>query len=391
MSIKSNCIYILTCIIIFFASWENINELRYYVVIPILLLTWVLYFAYNGYKVNRLFIEKYTYSIIIITTIAMPSLFNIYPHKDNIDYSYISFTIATAVKIFMILSIMQFVKFDKKSICKLFEFLLLINVSFFIIQFSTVYLTGYYIDPLVPLTGEPQRYLSGFSIPIIGQIYRPTGFYEEPSTYAAFILCFIACKFYLDKKVDKLVIVSIISMLLTLSVAAIFYVTVLMFFLFVVKKKGYLSYLILILSPVFILALFYFAEARLNAIGDATDIRGNLFVFVFNQDLLEILFGNGILGVPSTLASFILDRNLWSIGVASINDNGIWLYLIIKFGIIGCFLFVMTCLKVMKTREDKLLFLILMTTKLSVLYFSFLFYLMIILLIKVGGFKYERA
>lgn len=70
---------------------------------------------------------------------------------------------------------------------------LLVHITFFYLQFSTYYLTGYPIDFLAPVTGEEQRMFGGtFTFPVIDIFMRPVGLFNEPGTYAAYVAPFVA-------------------------------------------------------------------------------------------------------------------------------------------------------------------------------------------------------
>ncbi len=153
----------------------------------------------------------------------------------------------------------------------------------FFLQFIVVFGTGYYIDPLKAITGEPSRYGAQIVLPVIGQIYRCTGFYEEPSTYSGFIAVLLACKLYLNPKVDKIVIVCSYfnyfypSQLLLLVMSSI----IILYFL-LKSKASYLKYIIFLLSPLAVAIIAGIAIERLNSLGgDAQDIRANLNAMVF--------------------------------------------------------------------------------------------------------------
>ncbi|MGL6570717.1 hypothetical protein ACSZOI_14130 [Aeromonas caviae] len=66
------------------------------------------------------------------------------------------------------------------------HYVLLFHVALFSIQFVVAYGTGYYIDYVAPFTGEVSRYKI-YGVESIDGLYRCTGFYIEPSTYAVSI------------------------------------------------------------------------------------------------------------------------------------------------------------------------------------------------------------
>ncbi|MEX5485346.1 hypothetical protein IC611_02610 [Proteus mirabilis] len=55
----------------------------------------------------------------------------------------------------------------------------------------------------------------------------------------------------------------------------------------------------------------------------------------------ELLFGNGMLGVVTAFSEYMKSGNLWKIDVAALNDNGLWLFIIIKIGMVGLLSFML--------------------------------------------------
>ena len=217
-------------------------------------------------------------------------------------------------------------------------------------------------------------------IPVIGQVYRCTGFFEEPSTYAGFIVVLLASKLYLNPKVDKLVIVAAISIIMSFSVAAIAYGLIIIGYFLLRSKGSYLKYILFLLSPLLVAAVIGIALERLiSQGGNAQDIRDNLNAMVFAQQLPILIFGNGALGIMPAAADVMNTTGaIYRLGIASLNDNGMWLFFIIKFGyvglaIIGSYLFIKT-----KSTLNRIILFVIFLTKLSFLYFGFVFYFFLV-------------
>ncbi|WP_163390783.1 hypothetical protein [Enterovibrio norvegicus] len=168
-------------------------------------------------------------------------------------------------------------------------------------------------------------------------------------------------------------------MILSLSVAAVIYGGVLLFYCIYQSKRSYIKYLIYLCLPILLCFLIYMAYQRLISIDTATDIRNNLLLYVFGQTYSEMLLGNGMLGVVDELASYMSEGTLWQAGVASLNDNGLWLFIINKIGVLGLIIFILLMWIKTKTRLNRLLLCLLMITKLSFLYFGFIFYIALVL------------
>lgn len=352
----------------------SLGSTRYFIAIPLLLILWMFFFMKHRTLVKRNILIRFFLFSFLVLLLGLPSLFDVFPHKSNFEYTYFDYSFGLLFKIFCVYSVISCLDCDKHKLVKVLESLILINISFFYVQLFVVYSTSFYIDPLEFITGERQRYLSNFSLPVIGQIYRPTGFYEEPSTYSSIILILIACKLYVDKKVDRLVAFSIFSIILSFSVASMIYGSVLSLYLLVRSKGSYSKYLFYILLPFLLYALFILGESRLNAVSGAVDIRGNLLEHTFTQSVPEVMFGNGMLGVMSSLAEYMKLGNLWGAQVAALNDNGLWLFFVIKIGVIGLILTSLAFFIRVKTRFNRFLFLLILLTKVSMFYFVFILY-----------------
>lgn len=372
----------------FLGSLENFGEKRY----PFMLLTLSLVFIVYTFKSKLLIDKKTTLSLVTLflfsVLLGLLSQVEFLSYKSNIGYDSVSFIFATAFKLICAYFIISPLKKNRTDLLSVLNATLLIHVVLFYFQLLLVYVTGIYFDPMDILLGQAQRYNSNFSLPIVGSIYRPTGFYEEPSTYSAFIVCFLACKLLLGERPDKLVGLAVISIILSFSVASIAYgVAILLYLMFFYYRSSF-KYLLYLALPIIFFCLLVVVESRINSIGSATDIRYGLLLSIFNQNYTEILFGNGILGVPTTLSEYLVSGTLWRAGVASLNDNGLWLFIILKFGVIGLvFLFSLMYRKV-NTRLDKFFLMIVFVTKISLLNFTFVFYLLLIM--SMSGYIYDN-
>ncbi|WP_146144491.1 hypothetical protein [Photobacterium iliopiscarium] len=377
----SQVVFWISVVIIFVGFMENINELRYDIMIPLIAIGWVLHFTYSNHKIDSQSTKSFILLSGIIALIALPSLLKIYPHVHNlIKYTYYSFTVGMIVKLFSVYSTFVFLKGDTDKLERMIKYVLILNLSMFFIQFIIVFPTGIYIDPLKLITGESSRYGSDIFVPLIGNIYRCTGFYEEPSTYAGFIVVLLASKLYLNPKVDKLVILSALSIILSFSVAAIVYGLIIIGYFLLRSKASYLKYILFLLSPLLVAAIAAIAIQRLTSLGgDAQDIRSNLNDMVFSQQLPVLIFGNGALGIMSAAAHVMNTTGaIFRLGIASLNDNGMWLFFIIKFGFFG--LATITAYLFFKSKSllNRIMFLVIFLTKLSFLYFGFIFYLFLV-------------
>lgn len=374
-------VFWISVVIISIGFMENINELRYDLMVPLVGLGWVLHFLSNDNRIDKQSTKSFIYLSIIIALISLPSVFKIYPHMHNlVKYSYYSFVVGMMVKMFFTYSVFVFLKGDICKLEKMLKYVIIFNLSMFFLQFIVVFGTGYYIDPLKAITGEPSRYGAQIVLPVIGQIYRCTGFYEEPSTYAGFIAVLLACKLHLNPKVDKVVILGAISIILSFSVAAIGYGSIIILYFLLKSKGSYLKYILFLLSPLVVAIIAGIAIQRLTSLGgDAQDIRSNLNTMVFTQPLPILIFGNGSLGIMPAAADVMNTTGaIFRLGIASLNDNGIWLFFIIKFGFVGLFTILSYLFLKTKTLLNRIMLVVIFLTKLSFIYFAFVFYFFLI-------------
>ncbi|SMY14866.1 hypothetical protein [Photobacterium aquimaris] len=377
----SQVVFWLSVAIVSIGFMENIEALRYDLMVPLLGIGWVLHFLDTNNKIDSQSTKSFIWISLLVALIALPSVFKIYPHMHNlVKYTYYSFVVGMMVKIFSAYSTFVFLKGDINKLEKMVKYVIIFNLSMFFLQFIVVFPTGYYIDPLRAITGEPSRYGGGMVIPVIGQVYRCTGFYEEPSTYAGFIVVLLASKLYLNPKVDKLVIIAAISIIMSFSVAAIAYGLIIIGYFLLRSKGSYLKYILFLLSPLLVAAVIGIAFERLTSQGgNAQDIRDNLNAMVFAQQLPILIFGNGALGIMPAAAGVMNSTGaIYRLGIASLNDNGMWLFFIIKFGyvglaIIGSYLFIKT-----KSTLNRIILFVIFLTKLSFLYFGFVFYFFLV-------------
>ncbi|OBU24337.1 hypothetical protein BTN98_02020 [Photobacterium aquimaris] len=377
----SQVVFWLSVAIVSIGFMENIDALRYDLMVPLLGIGWVLHFLDTNNKIDSQSTKSFIWISLLVALIALPSVFKIYPHMHNlVKYTYYSFVVGMMVKIFSAYSTFVFLKGDINKLEKMVKYVIIFNLSMFFLQFIVVFPTGYYIDPLRAITGEPSRYGGGMVIPVIGQVYRCTGFYEEPSTYAGFIVVLLASKLYLNPKVDKLVIIAAISIIMSFSVAAIAYGLIIIGYFLLRSKGSYLKYILFLLSPLLVAAVIGIAFERLTSQGgNAQDIRDNLNAMVFAQQLPILIFGNGALGIMPAAAGVMNSTGaIYRLGIASLNDNGMWLFFIIKFGyvglaIIGSYLFIKT-----KSTLNRIILFVIFLTKLSFLYFGFIFYFFLV-------------
>lgn len=389
----SGIVKFLTALILMLMSLENYGDSRY---IAIVFLILILFLIRCPRYITRDLAFKSSIALLIILALTLFSHFSLFSYKSNLDgYSPFSFFSSFSFKIILITMLFILVKESFKSLISVLKAVLLLHVSAFFLQFFLVYSTGHYIDLLSFYTGEEQRYISGVSIPILGSIYRPTGFYNEPSTYTAYVMLMLYSLLVLRYKTGvefskneiKYVLIVCASSLLTFSVAAIVYVSLFLLVFFFHKKHKFLFLftitLLLFLAPL----LFSFSQERASYLeGDSTSIRSNLIDLVNSRDWVEILFGSGPTGMPDLIAKYMNSENQsWaSNGIAAPSDNGTLFLLYIKYGIVGVTLFILYIFKSLPNNKSKILLLILLLAKAKYSSFVFIFTVLTMMLTMKG-------
>ena len=188
-------------------------------------------------------------------------------------------------------------------------FSLKIHVFFFLIQFVFLYLFTIHIDPMA-LIGNEQRVQGALNF----GFYRPSGFFNEPGTYFAFVSLILFARYMLIKKGDWLTWVTLFSFLLTLSVQAIIITPVIiLIFLFLSNVSSIYKYFLLLFVLVISLVLFFFISEFLSTRLQVDDItiltRLQALNFYLQQSEFKWLLGTGI-GV-NNCSCLMADTGLW--------------------------------------------------------------------------------
>lgn len=222
--------------------------------------------------------------------------------------------------------------------------LLFMHLFFFYTQFLIYAVTGYYVDFVFPFTGEETRYL-GFdrSLGLIGGV-RPTGFYVEPSNFAAVIFFLIAILKTMDGlRIDALTVLALASMFFAFSTAGLILGGALLVIL-LLGGKEYLSARLVFASIVLVLAIVFFDPlfslyvSQEKKYLSSSEIRFSLLDYVFARDSYAFFMGYGPFGVESSLLSAASDTVGGRIA-ASLTDSGTLVFLMINFGLLGVVLY----------------------------------------------------
>ncbi|MFD2269784.1 hypothetical protein [Vibrio thalassae] len=221
------------------------------------------------------------------------------------------------------------------------QLVLIVHVTVFFLQFFVVYLTDYYIDFVHFFSGQNSRYLSYVKVGLIG-MYRPTGLLVEPSTYFGVVFCLymaLKCSTYKIKRYIEYAVIA--SFLLTFSSVA--YVVLVIYFVSRFNKLGIVTNAIIVLF-FSILSVMYFSEItpHIEKIVNSSQIRIALVDYLINRDIDLLLLGPSMFGIEQQLydlASGNISSATHYNRVASINDVGTLVFLMVKLGMTGILLY----------------------------------------------------
>jgi len=273
----------------------------------------------------------------------------------------------------------------KDKVVTLLQPLLLLNVVVFYVQFSTYFLTGYYLDLLQPFTGEPSRYLSfDRSLAGIGS-FRPTGFYAEPSNYFMVVLALLSllCIYKKFKVSPKLLAATVISMYLSFSTAAVIVATIfLIYFLYVNKDNARyfwgLGLVVLLVTITNLSTLERLYDSQANKFENSSGMRLKLVELAANREFGDAVLASGLFAIDNDIHQATQVSKYERREAGSLADSGFLVYLWVTLGYLGILLFLYICLKMKKAGRYRLpLFLIFSLTKLSLLYPLLVLYLVI--------------
>jgi len=253
---------------------------------------------------------------------------------------------------------------------------LIFHGLFFYIQLFSYLIFGVFIDFIEPITGEAQRHSGGTTLPVVGFMVRCTGLFNEPGTYATFMAPFIAlfARYYHDTKNNKIIFfVSIMSLILSLSAYGILYAVIIVLFGTSIYMSKKILLITLSVSLVFT-SIYERFVIKLEA-GHAVGIsfRENFIVEsirFLTDNVANLLFGAGLLRNDAR-ANFY----------GAFNDVGLFFYTLHFAGIVGglFLLFVLLFIVFKRDRSSLIAYIVVLSSKLSLLSIWFPFILTAIL------------
>jgi hypothetical protein len=197
---------------------------------------------------------------------------------------------------------------DYKEYKKFLIGLIVIHSFFFYINFIGYYFFHHYIDFLKAFTGEAQRYNLGSSFFI-----RPTGLFNEPATYAEFILL---CTLPLLKEKTSfskwIVFIGLMSVFLSFSLMGLIFLAMILAYFF--KKMIFKNK---IWALIFLMLVYFIFHKYIDAIAiklfskfhEGGDSDGRFSIFK-NFDFASFNFYTLFFGPINFYAIFPLSSNL---------------------------------------------------------------------------------
>ncbi|MFT6733864.1 MAG: hypothetical protein ACJAS9_002058 [Polaribacter sp.] len=181
---------------------------------------------------------------------------------------------------------------------KCIRYMLVFCVVAWLLQFVVSYATGTFLDYLDMLGLRKQRgegYI--FKHLHLGfQIWRPTGPFNEPGSYATVVFQLLVLDFFSRKMVlTNLHKITLITLFLSLSAFSMLLATFFLAVYFISRNKNLKTYLLIALFAVIMtIALFYYVQYRFvgNEASSGLEFRTVLLAKWLTQDTIAYLLGN---------------------------------------------------------------------------------------------------
>ncbi len=248
------------------------------------------------------------------------------------------------------------------------SFSILVSICTIVLQAYYIYFENYHINYLEMIMGREQRITGTAGIK---GIFRLSGMYNEPGTYSVFMYVLLFSRYLLNRKIDTIFIIGLLSTLITLS------------------TQAYISFFIIVLAMLanfFFDAIFKFKLNKTKLVVNIAFISIIFSVLLFFGEQILAYFdarffqsSDGTLSHRAEATNIILSQNIFTLiaGMGfnyqgyglTIADSGLFLSSYAQFGIFGLsFLFLLGYILLKYDFFALVMFIIIILSKLSIIY-----------------------
>lgn len=278
-------------------------------------------------KLNKISLVRLLFFVVAL---AYPIIFNSFYSIENI---YINSVAKYIMFLFYVFLFVQWAKSeDKDKIEIAFKHLLFIHLVFFYIQVVAYFATGEFIEFSKYVRAKDAVVL--YESKALADSFisaRFTGLFTEPSYYSMIVLP-ISSIFLILNKHKLLSVFGIISVGLSLSIAAILIMALMIGIYIFLSKGNKILKVLCIVAAIFLTPIFYgFYDARINAEADYDAIASRSYVFT------ELQIRNTYLNMVGEGVFIDESQPLGIVGLtgAEIRDSSFYIYLLYSVGLFG--------------------------------------------------------
>lgn len=288
---------------------------------------------------------------------------------------------------------------DREKVINACKWVLIAHITIFFIQFLMAYMTGYYLDFVLPFIGEASRY-KFYGVASSLELYRCTGLFIEPSTYAVSVYCLLiilktkSSEFSL--KLERFTLASIFLSLSTISIVIVILHYVVKFApkIFNIKKLIPILFLVLLSLLGFTQTELY--NIQMEKFKNTSGIRFGLVDAVLERNEALLIFGSGLYGIEERIIEG--SKGHCAVGTdcgsqinrkyASPADSGLLFYLFIKFGVFTLPILICVVYPFLFSFEKIGLFSILLLTKIQ---FAFPLIWLLVIMLRESNERYSSS
>src|SRR5699024_4091957 len=227
---------------------------------------------------------------------------------------------------------------------------LIVFIAVFIIQYLLFIFTGKYLDIVNLISSKESRpYYSVFGQLII----RPTGFFEEPSTFVGAMMIVLASLSILKQQIDKTlsVVVSAIGVLSFSTAAGLFSAVLFFIVLWTLKPALKLAVIAVLVSFVFSVAGSLWLSSQVFKYERTSDLRTSIFTYAFkDRPLSQVFFGPITIGTSQEFLISSGRKDNADTNVFATNHSlGTGINWLLKYGLFGAFVYLLCMYVISRT------------------------------------------